>query len=163
MWVWNQSQVDAYSNSIKHKLNLMSSQAPPRWHFLLHFSIFYNYHSSYFHFFFPLHPPTIACRPSLSFSFWTHFSASIFSSRSFCRSLSLHPKQQPFQKKGHQSSSMRPECERVPRLQQITISPYLHSTLDNIRRRGWADREREGESEREAREGREPSRRNNLT
>lgn len=49
--------------------------------------------------------------------------------------LSLHPKQQTFQKEGHQSSSMRPECERVPRLQQITIFPYPHSTLDNIKKK----------------------------
>lgn len=34
------------------------------------------------------------------------------------------PKQQPIPDEGHPSSSVRPECERVPRLQQITISPY---------------------------------------
>lgn len=67
--------------------------------------------------------PTI-CPPLLSFLFKFHLSASIFFSPSVQNN--NHSR-----KRGHQSSSMRPECERVPRLQQITISPYFHSTLDN--------------------------------
>lgn len=40
---------------------------------------------------------------------------------------------------------MRPECEGVPRLEQITISAHHHSTLDNIKKEKMGGR-REGEA-----------------
>lgn len=126
VWMWNQSQVDAYPHSIKYKLNLMSSQAPPQWHFLSHFSTFLFTSI-------PLFPPTTSL----------HLPRSVSHSESTSVPPSfpppLHPKQRPFQKEGHQSSSVRPACERVPRLQRITISPY--PPLNTCRRRRQRGRE----------------------
>lgn len=136
VWIWNQSQVDAYSDSI-NKLNLMSSRAPPLWHFLLHFSIFLQLSFTRPPFLFPSPTTAAACPPSAC-------PRSVFHSKSTSLppSFSLSVQNNSHSRKRAinllQWDQSARDCQGYSRLLSL-LTPTQH--WKTYRRRGWADRE----------------------
>lgn len=134
VWIWSQSLADAYPHSIKHKLNLMSSRAPPQWHFLFHFSIFLQLSVTLPpSLFSPRNPlPSLRLPRSVFHSKFTSpppsFSLSVQNnSHSRKRAINLL-----------QWDQSARECQGYSRLLSL-LTPTQHWVT--YRRRGWADRE----------------------